>query len=76
MAVCVCVHDDVDDAGTVQRDDNFGHENICIGSHPTSAIVSREAPSVHSAMFATVCAGTGPTGRIFSLLKAFGDFLL
>ena len=34
MAVCVCVHDDVDDTGSVQRDDNFGHENICIGSYP------------------------------------------
>ena len=30
----MCVYDDVDDTGTVQRDDNFGHENICTGSHP------------------------------------------
>ena len=38
--VAVCVYDDVDDTGELQREDNFGHENICIGLHPRSALVS------------------------------------
>ena len=29
-----CVYDDLDDIGTVQREDNFGHESVCIDSHP------------------------------------------
>ena len=62
----------MDDRGAVQRDDNFGHENICIGLHPTWADVCRASAVAFS--FCVAAVSSVSRLRTFSAAVALAFF--